>query len=392
MSKIESIEREVNIHLEKYLNDVIELNDYMARNPEVSSQEYNSSKKIVELLRKNGLEVEYPYCGLDTAFKSTIYGKTKNGPRIGILVEYDALPEIGHGCGHCASGSISILAGLIINSLKDKFDAQVDIIGTPDEEIMGGKIVMAKKGVFEKYDYAIMIHMNNSNATYSELLALDGIKVEFVGLASHAAAAPWEGKNALNSVQLFFHSLDMMRQHVKSDIKIHGIIKEGGNAANIVPDFASAEVYTRGKDRNYLDEVSEWVKDCARAAAMATRTEVKISALCPSLKDLTPNYYAEKALKEIFEYYGLKIHDNVESLGSSDIGEVDYICPTFHPFVCVKEGITLHTKEFANEMTTENGHNAITNGAKILSSFIIMTLMDDELLKNIKEEYRKYRN
>jgi len=364
----------------------------MAKNPEISGQEYNSSKKIVELLRKSRLEVEYPYCGLDTAFKSSINGKTKDGPTIGILVEYDALPKIGHGCGHCASGTISIFAGLIINSLKEKFNGQVDIIGTPDEEVMGGKIVMAKRGLFKRYDYVIMIHMNNANAVYSELLALDGIKVEFKGLASHASSSPWEGRNALNAVQLFFHSLDMMRQHVKSDIRIHGIIKEGGKAPNIIPDFTSAEIYTRGKDRNYLNDISDWVRDCAKAAAIATRTETKISALCPSLKDLAPNYYAEKELKELYEYYNLEINDNVESLGSSDIGEIDYICPAFHPLICVKKGIALHTKEFADEMLTENGHNAIINGAKILSSFIIMTLTDDELLKSIKDEYKKYRS
>ena len=307
--------------------------------------------------------------------------------KIAILVEYDALPEIGHGCGHCASGSISLLSALVLNELKEQFDGQIDIIGTPDEEVMGGKISMAKKGVFEGYDYAIMIHMNNKeNAVYSKFLALDGIKIDFFGKTSHASSAPWEGLNAMNAIQLFFHGIDMMRQHIKSDVRIHGIIKEGGKAPNIVPDYSCAEVYTRSIDRKYLNEVSDWVKKCAEGAALATKTKVEISDLCPSLKNLTRNEIAETLLKNIYEDEELEVSESV-SLGSSDIGELDDFCPAFHPLISIGKEMELHTIEFANKMTEECTHNAILKGGIIMTKFILITLNNEDCLKNIKNNY-----
>lgn len=379
------------IDRDRYLDEVLELNDYMAENPELSGAEYEASKKIVELLKEKGIPVEYPYANLDTAFKGTIYGANKNGPKICIMAEYDALPGIGHGCGHSASGSITVLAALLLNDLKEYFDGQIDILGTPDEEVMGGKITMANAGVFNDYDYAIMMHMSDYSAPNSKFLALEGLTIEFFGKTSHASASPWEGRNALNAMQLFFHSLDMMRQHVKPDVRIHGVIKEGGRAPNVVPDYSMCELYVRGLELSYIEEISAWVNDCAKGAAMATKTSEKVGRLCPTLKDIAPNKYAEDVLTEKFKLYNVEVLPVGEPMGSSDIGEVDYICPAFHPLMGVKENMSLHTKEFADQMTTENGHNAIKNGGRIIASFVLETLLDEELLKNIKDEYRTIR-
>jgi len=377
--------------IDRYRDEVFELNDFMADYPEVSGKEYEAVKKIVTLLTQKGLQVEYPFAGLENSFKATI-NKNKE-KKAAILVEYDALPDIGHGCGHCASGSISILAGLILYELKDRIDAQIDIIGTPDEEFMGGKIILAEKGVFDQYDFAIMIHMNNNkNYVYTGFLALDGLEFQFTGKPSHAAASPWEGKNALNAVQLMFHAIDMMRQHVKPDIRIHGYIKEGGKASNIIPDFASAEVLTRGIERKYLDEITEWVKDCARAAALATRTSLEIRTICPPFKDLAPNKTAENLLREIYNDLGLEITDlENQPYASSDIGEIDYICPSFHPFISIGEPFELHTKEFASAMKSKKTHDAILKGGEIIARFVISVFDNTQLLDNIKEEHKRYR-
>lgn len=380
------------INSDKYLDEVLKLNDFMAKNPELSGKEYEASKIMVNLLRSKGINVQYPYSNLDTAFKATIHGVNSNGPKICIMAEYDALPDIGHGCGHSASGSITILAGLIINDLKEYFNGQVDILGTPDEEVMGGKITMANKGVFNDYDYAIMMHMNSYSSPNSKFLVLEGLNIEFIGETSHASASPWNGRNALNAMQLFFHSIDMLRQHVKPDVRIHGIIKEGGKAPNVVPDYTLSELYIRGNDLSYVEDIKDWVNDCAKAAAMATRTTEKVSRLCPTLKDLAPNKYAEDVLVEKFSLYNIDTIPVNEPMGSSDIGEVDYICPAFHPLICVKEGLSLHTREFAEQMLTENGHNAIKNGGKIIASFVMETLLDNEFLNNIKAEYTKNKN
>lgn len=374
-----------------YLEGILKLNDFLANNPELSGSEYNSSKKMVEFLENQSLDVEYPFAGIDTAFRAIVKGKDNKGPKIAILAEYDALPEIGHACGHCASGSISLLTGLILKDLKPYFKGEIHIIGTPDEEVYGSKITMVEKGVFDDFDYAIMMHMSNRNDASSKFVALNPLVIEFFGKTSHAASAPWEGRNAFNAMQLFFHATDMMRQHIKPDARLHGIVKDGGKAPNVVPDYAMAEFLVRANEMKYVEELTEWVIDCAKAAALATKTEAKISPLGPPYKDLAPNAVADKKLRDIFSSYGLEIIGEKEGVGSSDIGEISYVCPAFHPTIKVKEGIALHTKEFADEMIKDTAHKAIESGAKILSTFIMDTLLDDNLLEKIKEEHKKYR-
>lgn len=376
--------------IEKYANEIVELNDYMADNPEIGGEEYKSSRRIVELLSNKGFEVEYPFAGLDTSFKASINkGKTK---KAAILVEYDALRGLGHACGHCASGSISILAALVLNEMKDSIDAQIDIIGTPDEEMRGSKVVMANNSIFDGYDFAIMMHMHNKNFVYSGTLALDAYDFEFTGHPAHAAAAPWEGRNALNAIRLMFDAVDMMRQHVKDDVKIHGFIKNGGKASNIVPDYTSAEFCVRSKNRTYLDDISQWVMDCARAAALATRTELKITQVGEKYNELFRKATGDMVLEELYADLDIKTVDLSHIIGgSSDIGNVDYICPAFHPYISIGEDFGTHTVEFADSMKNDKTHDAILNGAEIVAKFIVRLYDEPELLERIKEEHRMNR-
>lgn len=376
--------------IEKYAPLSIELNDYMADNPEIGGQEFKASQKIVKLLNDKGFRVEFPFAGMETAFKATI--NEGKDIKAAILVEYDALRGMGHGCGHCASGAISILAALVINELKDKIDAQIDIIGTPDEEMNGAKATMVKQGVFDKYDFAIMIHMFNKNAVFTNFLALDAYDFEFTGKPAHAAASPWEGRNALNALRLMFDAIDMMRQHVKDDVRIHGFIKEGGVASNIVPEFASAEFCVRGKERAYLDDISSWVRDCARAAALATRTTVEIKELGEKFHEISRKPSGEKVLEDLFTDLELELTDlSNESGGSSDIGNVDYVCPAFHPMLSIGEDYGVHTKEFADAMKSEKTHEAIIKGGEIIVHFIMRVCENPQLLNEIKKEHSKAR-
>lgn len=373
-----------------YEKEILELNDYMARNPEISGKEYQSSRRIVEILRKYGIEVEYPYGGLETAFCGRIYGKKQQGPKICILTEYDALCGIGHGCGHCASGSISVLAALIIKELRDVFCGEVHIVGTPDEEISGGKIKMAQAGLFDSYDYAIMMHMNQVNTVNCRMLAMEDVIIEFFGKSAHSSASPWEGRNAFNAAQLFFHALDMMRQHVRPEVRIHGILRHAGDAPNIVPEYVKCEAYIRANTVRYAKELYSWMEDCAKGAALATKTTYKMWRLSPPLRELSENPTAENALQRIYKKYGLEPEPVQEPMGSSDIGEVDDRIPAFHPLIQVQKDLVLHTKEMAEAMTQPSGHEAIRNGGRILAEFIVETLMDSELLYQIKEDYSKF--
>lgn len=265
------IKEELDRGIEKEFQTLVELNDDLADHPEVSGKEFETSAKMTALLKDRGYQVEYPFAGIATAFRG-IFGKNEHTHKAAVLVEYDALPEIGHACGHCLSGAISILAGLALRELQDELDTDIHIIGTPDEEAGGAKCIMVNQGIFDSYDMAMMIHLYDHNLLAPKLQAMDSYMYQFHGKAVHASTRPWDGTNALNAVQLMFHAIDMLRQHVTPDVRMHGVIKNGGFAANIVPEEASAEVFIRALDRNYLNDLVRKVDDCARGAAIATQT------------------------------------------------------------------------------------------------------------------------
>jgi len=209
--------------------EAIALSDRLADNPEVSGQEESSSKMHADLLKKHGFEVELPFLDIPHSFCARI--KREGKAKVALLVEYDALPEIGHACGHNLHGAMSTLAGVAIaRILRDgKTKGELLVIGTPAEETNGAKVLMADKGVFDDIDLAMMIHSGGGKSFVKyRSLALDALEFEFRGKSSHAASAPWEGRNALNGVQLFFHAIDMLRQHVRPEVRMHGIIVKGG--------------------------------------------------------------------------------------------------------------------------------------------------------------------
>ena len=211
MKSYETIVEEAERTIRRYHKVLADLNDDIADHPEVSTKEFETSRKMTELLKQEGFQVTYPFAGLDTAFKACSGGGRRY--KAAILTEYDALPELGHGCGHCLSGCISLLAGLALKDLQDLLDADIHIIGTPDEEYDGGKVKMVRAGVFDGYDMAMMVHLYDSNQLYTKLLALDTYTYYFHGQAAHASSCPWEGRNAFNASQLMFHGVDMLRQH-----------------------------------------------------------------------------------------------------------------------------------------------------------------------------------
>lgn len=371
--------------------EIYALNDYMAENPELGSQEHESSKRIVELLRKHGLEVEYPFCGLNTAFRASVNPGKKH--KAAFLAEYDALPDIGHACGHCASGSGSVLAILALNEAKDQLgDIQVDIIGTPDEEVEGSKATMALKHVFDDYDFAAMVHMNGHSTLDTSFIALDGMIFEYRGQSAHAAAAPEKGRNALNAVRLLFDSVDMMRQHVISDARIHGYISDGGIAANIVPDYACAKFLTRAPHRGDLNDITAWVHDCAKAAALATRTELTVLPYGESFHDLYVGPEKYSLMEDCFSKLGLPLVKEVTAQGgSSDIGNVDYVCPAFHPMMGIGQELNVHTPEFGAAMTDPKTHQAIVNAAKVLLQLCFEIYDEPGRLEKIQKEFADYR-
>lgn len=364
------------------------LNDELAEHPELSGEEYESSQRIVQLLCDRGYEVEYPFAGFDTAFRA-VAGKDAHKYKIAVLTEYDALPEIGHACGHCLSAAISVLAGISLKDLQDALDADIHIIGTPNEECEGAKAVMVKNGVFDHYDMAMMVHLYDENLLMPKLQALDSYLYTFHGKAVHASAMPWEGKNALNAVQLMFHAVDMLRQHVTPDVRMHGVIRNGGMAPNIVPEEASAEFYIRALDRTYLDSLTSKVDDCARGAAIATQTTWEKTPTAEPFDNLLTNTTGLQALGEVFAELNIPLNGNPDKIfGSSDAGNVSFVCPTFHPCLqVVDRGIAIHTRAFADAMKSDRAHEAMVTGAKMIAYQIAKIFSDEEKILAMRKEY-----
>ena len=390
--KIETLILEIKEQVFPALQEeIIALNDYMAHNPEIGSQEFESSKRMVEWLRREDIEVIYPYFDLPTAFLATINpGKEQT---CALLAEYDALRGLGHACGHCASGCASLLAALSLNRVKEQLDFTLKLMGTPDEENNGRKATLANRGVFEGIDFAAMVHMGGVSRSDVSFIALDGWKIEFFGKAAHAAAAPEQGANAFNAARLFFDAVDMMRQHVVQGSLMHGFIVKAGDAPNIVPDYANIEFLSRSAKRNDLNNISEWVKECANAAALATRTKVKIERLGEPFHDLYVSPAGKELMDGIFEDMGLPYEIEAEKgAASSDIGNVDYICPAFHPIMGIGQNLAWHTQAFADAMTDERAHRAIIDSAEYLIRLVLKLYLQPELRAKVVQQHRAYRN
>jgi len=371
--------------IEGFFAKARELNDFMAANPELGSEEFQASSRMVDILKDLGFEVEYPFAGIQTAFRG-IRGRGK-GPVVALMVEYDALPEIGHACGHCLHGSMSILAAAGLTGLMKDIEGTLWVVGTPAEETNGAKVAMVEQGVFDEVDLALMIHCNSrDNFVRYRSLALDPLKFSFHGKTAHAAGAPWEGLNALNGVQLLFHSIDMLRQHVKPEVRMHGVIKEGGTAPNIVPEKASAEFYFRSEERNYLNEVVEKVYDCARGAALATGTEVTWDKFETSFDNMVPNEPAEQMMEEVYRELGITLSESPGPMGSSDVGNVSSVCPAIQPMLAILDHqVAAHTREFAGAVTSPLGYEALEKGARALGRAVLKTFLNGSLREEMKK-------
>ena len=374
-----------------HLQDILfSLSDSIGRNPELGMQEFQSAAKLTGLLTEHGFTVDMGVCGYETAFKA-VYDSGKAGPTIAFLAEYDALPEIGHGCGHNMIGVMAAGAGIGLSKVLAATGGRVAVLGTPAEETMGAKVAMAQDGILTGVDAAILVHPHNKTHASGISLAMDALQFDFRGQSSHAASAPEKGINALDAVIQTFNATNALRQHVTSDVRIHGIITKGGVAANVVPDHAVAQFYVRAKKRKALDEVVEKVKNCARAAALATGAEVTISNYELSYDDMNTNQKLSAAFSSNLLAVGeTKINPPPESFGSIDMGNVSYVVPAIHPYIGIgDETLVGHTAEMAAATFTTTAHQALLRGAKAMALTGCDLITNAGLLAEIKEEFRK---
>lgn len=368
--------------------ELCEISDFMYHNPELGCEEFKACQKLTALLKSNGFDVETGTAGMETAFKA-VYDSGRPGASVAFFCEYDALPDIGHGCGHNIIGTIGVGAGIGLKSVINETGGRVLVFGAPAEETIGGKIVMAEQGLFDDIDFGLMLHPDAKTAESGSMLAMDSWQFDFRGKPAHAAAEPEKGISALDAVIMLFNGINAYRQFLKSDARIHGIVHNGGAAPNIVPEYASARFYVRAQTREYLEEISRRIFDIAEGAAKMTGAAVEISKFENSFDNLTSNTAMSKAWRENMRMLGFTEIDPPKSeMGSSDIGNVSQKAPVIHGTIDLGDPeLIIHTREAAALTITDTAHDRIVQGAKSLAFTGYDLLADPELASRAKKEF-----
>lgn len=368
------------------LDDYMEIVQTLYDNPEIGNEEFESMALLVKYLEKAGFETEAGYV-VPTGFLGT-YDTKKTGPTIAFMCEYDALPEIGHGCGHNLIAAIGVAAGEALKEVIDEYGGKVLVVGTPAEENFGGKVSMAEAGVFDDVDVALMVHPGNENGVGSRSNALMPLKFEFFGKTAHGSH-PENGISALDAAAMSYIQINLLRQFVKPHTYIHGIIKDGGEAANVIPDYASLEYYFRAPTMPYAKEVSEKATEVVKGISQANGTRLEISEYeCP-YEDTVINYKLADILTE--KYTELGVEDikpvNEVGAGSTDVGAVSYKCPTIQGNIkIVPDHVGAHTTELADATISEAGEEGLINSATGIALVALELLEKPELLEEVKAE------
>ena len=364
-----------------------QMSDFIFDNPEIGYEEFKAHKLLCDYLEEQGFTVTRSVSGLDTAFKAE-YKVQGGGPKIGLLCEYDALAGLGHGCGHHMQGPSIVGAAVTLKKFLTK-PATLLVYGTPAEETNSGKLIMAKEGVFDDLDVAFMMHGSDSTTVDCKSLALTMFEFNFQGKAAHAAIAPDQGISALEGVIAFYNGMAYMREHVTDDVRLHGIITNGGKAPNIVPELASTQWYVRANTRGKLDKLIERVHNVAKGAALQTGTTVDWRVMksydnkvnTPSLNELLLEYAHEVGADDISAPR--------EKTGSTDFSSVTYRVPG----ACIRvkyvdRGVSSHSQRWIERGKSEHAFNAIVWGSKILALTVMKLVNEPERLAAIQAEFK----
>lgn len=386
--------------LEKAIDDVVDkersalskLSTDIHANPELRFEEHKAAGWIADLLKARGFEVERGIAGMPTALRAR-RGNSK-GPRVAILGEYDALPDIGHACGHNLIAASAVGAFLAAASVVEKAGGEVVFLGTPAEEGGGGKIKMIEAGVFEGLAAAMMFHPFDRDVLAHPALASVWLAMTFRGAPAHGAAAPWDGKSALTACMDTFRLVDGQRVHFRDGVRVHGYITNGGQAVNIIPELASAEFSVRARTVSELARVRAIVERCAQGAAMASDVKIEIVAR-QGYRDMRNNMAMARRFGAHLQNASNgrpATHETDERVGagSTDMGDVSHVCPSIHPYLAiVDENVALcHQHHFAHAAGSDRGLATACDAAKALARTAVEILTDESLRAAVQEEWR----
>lgn len=385
---------------DKYQPDFESISSYLFDNPELGGEEYLSSAHIINILKEHNFVVKEPYKTLPTAIVAS-YINDPSYENYAFIAEYDALPGYGedgcnnaHACGHNWIAATMTGCAIVLSKISKELGINVTLIGTPAEETFGAKYDMINLGSFEDVDYAFQAHLDAHDNMYVHNLAMNSIEFKFKGLAAHASQAPDKGINALDAVISMFVNIGLLRQQLPQSAKVHGIINNGGSAPNIIPDLASCQFSIREKDKASLKVLKEKIVNIANAAALSTGTTLEYKLIENPFDDSVHIDSMIKITEDNFKLYGMNNFlgkDNTLPAGSSDIGNVSYICPTIYAEIALDspEPLPLHTQKAVKLVNSQFAYDKMNSVIKAFCSTAVDISQNKTIAEEIKSEFKE---
>lgn len=377
--------------IEKHSEELNKLGEEVWKNPELAYEEHEAHSLLTDYLERKGFDIVRSYLGVKTAFKATFGGDDK--PNICVISEYDALPEIGHACGHNLIAESGIAAGLGIKAAMEANGAplgKLTVMGTPAEEGWSGKVKLINKGAFDDVDLAMMVHPCCCNILKPNFLANHYVNVTYFGKAAHAAAFPWDGVNALDAAVLAYTNISLLRQQLKTTIRIHGIITNGGAKPNIIPEKSEMKYTIRAPTRQEVIELKSKAITCFEAAAKATGCTVEVRDITEEYNDMRHNAVMCDLYEANSKQLGVTHVDYTNPTGSTDMGNVSYVVPAIHPMYGIGDGTQVnHTRDFTAAANTPEAYQNTLTAAKAIAMTAIDLYTTPELVQQAKEAFSK---
>ncbi len=375
--------------VESARDEIVDLSHRIHADPEPAFEEVHAAAWVAEVLARHGFAVEHPAGSLRTAVRATLRGGGGPGPRIGILAEYDALPGLGHGCGHNTMAASGVGAAIALAALADELPGEIVFLGTPAEERGSGKQIMIDDGLFDGLDAALLYHPCDRNHVESFPLASEDVDVVYTGLQSHAASDPWRGKNALDALILLFTSVGLWRQQLRPTARVHGIIREGGTAANIIPDRTAAWFMVRSDNEADYAQMRERFRELCQAAALATDTTVEVT-FSGGARTMRNNTVLAERFRANMAAYGIEDQGDDPTAGSTDMANVSWVCPTIHPDLAIApEGTPGHSILFRDAAATPRADDVTLLAATLIAQTAVELFNDPDLVAAAWAEFRE---
>jgi amidohydrolase len=384
------VKRRLAQAVEAHRDEILELSHRIHANPEPAFEEHQAAAWVAEAVGRHGFTVEHPAGRLATAVRAVRRGgRGGDGPRIGILAEYDALPGLGHGCGHNTMAASGVGAAIALASIADELAGEIVFLGTPAEERGSGKQFMLEDGLFDGVDAALLFHPGDKDQVDCVLLASEDVEVTFSGLQAHAASDPWMGKNALDALVLLFTGIGLWRQQLPQHARVHGIVIEGGTAANIIPDRAVGRFMIRSTEQAYYESMRSRFRAIAEGAAAATDTTVEV-AFSGGSTTMRDNRVLRDRFRSNMEAHGLSPKPvDLANLGSSDMGNVSLALPAIHPSLAIcEEGVPWHSPASRDAAATPRADEVTLLAATLVAETAYELFADPALVEAVWAEFR----